>query len=241
MPRHPRSHPRGLALYMIAVLLAATLAVSASTLAVFTDVAPSSASFAAGRVFPGVRTTSAFLVGDASGGGAEADRSSPFAIPGDGRTVATGAWDTAFAGGRYLAFDLGAPLPANVGVAGATFDLTLSSASPSGTMCLYAEARRASDDGLLAAYGGPGSPLACVAGTTPIAVAVPLPVVATTDAANDLRVRVYGRDSAGAPSVIDEATVSGSGAGAPFTLYPVRFRDAAGLDVTTSPWELQGP
>ena len=167
MPRYRRLRPRGIVLYMLAAVLAATLAVSGPSLAVFTNVTPTSVTFAAGRVFPGVRTTSAFLVGDASGGGAEADRSSPFAIPGDGRTMATGAWGTTFAGGRYLEFDLGAPLPAVVGASAVTLDLTLSRASPSGTACLYVEVRRVSDDAVLATYGGPGSPLACLSGTTP--------------------------------------------------------------------------
>jgi predicted ribosomally synthesized peptide with SipW-like signal peptide len=225
----------------VGMLAAVGLGTATGTLAMFTDQQTDVGAIAAGHIFPGVRTSSAFDVRDASGGGPEADRSSPFAFPSDGRTVTTGAWDTAFASGRYLQFDLNAPLAAVVAASSVDLQLRFSSASPSGTTCAYVEVRRISDDGLLATYGSGGSPLACVTGTGLTSFSLSLPIITSTDSANDLRVRVYGDDSAAAGSVVDEATVTGSTPYQSFTLYPVRYTDAATGTPITVPWELQGP
>ena len=228
---------------LIAVLVLVTAATTTGmwTLAVFSNTAQTSTTITAGRIFPGVRTTSGFIVHDASGGAAEVDRSSAFAVVGDGRTVTTTAWATAFAANRYLQFDMNAPLPANVAASGITFRLTVASTSPSGTACAYVNVRRISDDGSVATYGSPASPLGCVTGTTPATLVLTLPAITTTDAANDLRVRIFGRDSAGGASVIDGAMVTGSTPYSSFTLYPVRFTDAASATPVSAPWELDGP
>lgn len=235
--------PIRLRVTLIAVLVLVTAATTTGvwTLAVFSNTAQSSTTITAGRIFPGIRTTSGFVVHDASGGGAEVDRSSAFAVVGDGRTVATTAWATAFAANRYLQFDMNAPLPANVGASAITFRLTVASASPSGTACGYVNVRRISDDGSVATYGSPASPLGCVTGTTPATLVLALPAITTTDAANDLRIRVFGRDSAGAGSVIDGAMVTGDTPYSTYTLYPVRYTDAASSTPVSVPWELDGP
>lgn len=227
---------------VIGTVLAPVLAVAGVTsTALFSNGASVANTVADARIFPGTRTTSAFSVMDASAGGAGVDRSSPFAFSADGRTATTGAWGTAFAANRYVQFDLSAPLPAGLGASGVSLRLTLSSANPSGTSCIYVEVRRISDDASLATYGSSGAPVACVSGTTLSLVWQSLPVIGTTDAANDLRIRVYGGDAAGFGSVIDEATVTGSTPDLTFTLYPVRYTDAATATPVTVPWELQGP
>ncbi len=148
----------------IVVCAAGATVASVRTLALFTSTSQAPASFSAGRIFPGVRTTPGFVVHDASGGGAEVDRTSPFAVVGDGRSTSTSAWATAFAANRYIEFDLNAPLPAAVGASGVTLRLTVASASPSGTACGYVNVRRISDDASVATYGSPASPLGCVTG-----------------------------------------------------------------------------
>jgi len=232
----------GRSLLVIVVAIACTLTVSAiATLAVFSDAKPVAITLSAGRIFPGTRTTSGFVVHDTSGGGTAVDRTSPFAVPGDGISTPTSSWTTSFATNRYLQFDLSAPLPAGLGTTGVAFRLTISSSSPSGTVCSYVNVRRISDDASLATYGSPASPVGCTTGTGFATLVVSLPVVASSDAANDLRVRVYGRDSAGAGSVVDEAVVVGSTPYASFTLYPVRFTDAANATPVSAPWGLDGP
>ncbi len=231
---------RRLAILVLAGVVACAGA-GAGSLAFFTSSANTTASLGAARIFPGVRTTSAFIVGDMSAGGSSVDRSSPFALAGDGRTTTTGAWSTAFASDRYLQFDLNAPLPATLAASSVGLALRLASAGSSGTVCFYVQVRRISDDSPLATYGSTGSPAGCTTGTSQASFSVSLPVVASTDDANDLRVRIYGRDSAAAASVLDQLTVGGSTPSAAFLLYPVRYTDAATSNANSVPWELQGP
>jgi hypothetical protein len=208
--------------------------------AFFSDSQPSQANLGAGRIFPGTHSTSAFVVKDVSGGSA-VDRTSVFAVAGDGRTVTTAAWAGAFSSSRYLEFDLNAPLPGGLAVSGAAFRLRFASASAGGTTCVYLQVRSASTGAVLASYGSAGLPAGCVTGTGLSSLSQSIAAVSTTDLADDLRIRVYGTDSAGASSVIDEATVSGSTPYSSFTLYPVRYTDAASGIPVSVPWELQGP
>lgn len=229
-----------LAVAVIACVSVALVAGMSST-AYFNDTAQSVTTLEAGRIFPGTRTTSAFSVRDASGGGSEVDRSSAFAVAGDGITITTGAWSSAFVASQYFQFDLNSPLPVEITVSGVVLHMTLSSASPAGTMCAYVDVRRASDDAVQATYGSAGSPLVCVTGTTLVSFAQAISSAGTTNALNDLRIRVYGQNSDASGAVIDEATVTGSTPYAAFTLYPVRSTDATGATPITMPWELQGP
>jgi hypothetical protein len=80
-----------------------------------------------------------------------------------------------------------------------------------------------------------------VTGTTPVTVSTALAAIATTGLANDLRIRLFGRDSGGRSMVIDLATVGGTTAHQLFTLYPVLVRDAADTTVDTIPWVLAVP
>ena len=59
--------------------------------------------------------------------------------------------------------------------------------------------------------------------------------------ANDLRVRVYARDSAAGAARFDVLTVSGSTPHASFTLYPLLSRDVNAADVQLIPWGLSVP
>ena len=65
--------------------------------------------------------------------------------------------------------------------------------------------------------------------------------MATTSIANDLRIRLFGKESGNAATVIDLATVGGATAHQTFTLYPVMFRDAADTTVDVTPWGLDVP
>jgi hypothetical protein len=239
---HGRGRRVGQLLLVCAVIGAAVgvVALTGSTRALFNESMQQNANIGAGRIFPGTRSTSAFAVTDRSGGSA-VDRSSPFAFAGDGRMVTTAAWSSAFASSRYVQFDLNAPLPAGISVSGASFRYLFASGDVGGTACVYVEVRRISDDALLATYGSAGSPLDCTTGTTLALLTQSIPIVGSTDAANDLRVRVYGSDSASATGVIDQATVTGSTPYSSFTLYPVRFADSASGTPVSAPWELQGP
>jgi hypothetical protein len=225
-----------LAVGLVAALLLATVGISLAIFAAQHDV---TADFGTKALFPGERVTPAFQVIDASSG-STVDRSSPYAFSGDGLTTTTSGWSSAFAAGRYLEFDLNGPLASGVAVATADFEFRFAS-SGAGQACFYIEVRRISSGSPLATYGSSGSPIGCVTGTTPVTFTTPIPTVGSTDLANDLRIRVFGSESASGSMVVDQATVSGSTAYQTFTLYPVMYRDAADGSPDNVPWGLAIP
>jgi hypothetical protein len=213
-----------------------------SSWALFTGSGAPGAGLGTKAIFPGERVTPAFIVGDASGGGAPIDRSSQLGFSADGRTFLSSAWSTAFSSSRYLDFDLNASLPGGVAVSSSVFELTLASAAGGATACFYFEVRRISSGAVLGTYGSSGTPTSCVTGTTLTLSATSIAsIVTSTDILNDLRIRVLGRDSGLNGMVLDRATVSGATAYASYTLYPVRFSDAADTTASTAAWELAGP
>ncbi len=223
----------------IAAIATGTLATIGLSLALFTARPDAQAVFGSKALFPGERVTPAFQVGDSSSG-TEIDRSSPFAFSADSRTTTTAAWSTAFAADRYLEFDLNNSLASGVAVSAATFDFRFAS-SGAGQACYYFEVRRISTSAGLGTYGSSGSPVACVTGTTLTSFSMSIPALATTSMANDVRVRVFARESANGTMVVDLATVGGSTAYQAFTLYPVMFRDAADTTPEIIPWGLAVP
>jgi hypothetical protein len=229
------------AIGLVLVTVAASLTVARPwhSLAILTDTATAQAELSSGSIFPGQRVAIAFDVLDRSSGN-DADASSPFAFADDARTATSAAWDSAFSPDRYLEFDLNAPLPASLAVSAGTFTFRFSSTGAAGIACHWFEVRRISTGEVIATHGSAVVPVACVTGTTFAASATAIPVVATTDVANDLRIRLFGRDSSGGGMRVDRATVSGQTAHAPFELYPVMFRDAADTTPANIPWELAG-
>jgi hypothetical protein len=235
--------PRRPGTIMLAAVIALVVAFSVTTvgvsLALFTAQAEDVAIFGAKTLFPGERVTPAFQVGDASSG-SEVDRSSSFAFAADSLTTTTSAWSSAFAAGRYLEFDMNSSLASGVAVSAATFDFRFAS-SGAGQACFYFEVRRISTSSVLGTYGSSGSPIGCVTGTTLTSFSTSISSVATTSIANDLRVRVFGKESAGGAMVIDLATADGTTSLQSVTLYPVMFRDAADTTVERIPWGLAVP
>jgi hypothetical protein len=236
----PRRRLRTLAIVAtIVVVTSVAVAAVGLSLAFFTAQAQPSAVFGTKAVFPGERVTPAFHVGDSSSG-AEVDSSSAFVASADGLTTTTSSWSTAFAPDRYMEFDFNDSLASGVAISTATFDFTFASGG-SGQACYYFEVRTLSSGAVLGTYGSPASPAGCVNGPTLTALSTLVPDVATTSVANDLRVRVFGRESGGAPMVIDLATVGGATSYQTFNLYPVMFRDAADASPRIVPWGLQIP
>ena len=224
---------------VIAAIATGTLATIGLSLALFTAGPNAQAVIGTKALFPGERVTPAFQVGDSSSG-TEVDRSSPFAFSADSRTKTTAAWSTAFASDRYVEFDLNSSLASGVAVPAATFDFRFASGG-AGQACYYFEVRRITTAAVLGTYGSSGSPVGCVTGTTLTSFSTSIPALATTSIANDLRVRVFGRESANGAMVVDLATVSGSTAYQAFSLYPVMFRDAADTTPEITPWGLAVP
>ena len=187
------------------------------------------------QVFPGSHTWSAWSIQDASGGGSPVNASEPLSAGSDGRTTTTGNWGTAFATNRWYEADFANVLPDGVSVTDATFRLTFRSTS--GTTCVYVEVRRRSTAAVVATRGSSASPFGC-AGTTTTTLTSQITEVTTTAVADDLRVRIYGRNTSGSSAVLDEVTITGTTAVGPYVLLPVLETDAATGSASVTRWPL---
>ena len=97
---------------------------------------------------------------------------------------------------------------------------------------------RRSTSTLIGTHGSTGTPQGCVTGTTQTTFVVPIAEVTTTTIANDLMIRVYGRESTNRATPIDLATVTGSTPYTAFTLNETVFRDRADTTVATTLWSI---
>jgi hypothetical protein len=192
--------------------------------------------FLAGRVFSATRSSTAHTISDASGGGTAVAASDPLSLA-DGVRKTTGYWAAAFSTSHYFEVRYEAPLPAGRAVSSPTFAFDYASSGP-GTACFYFEVRVASTGSVLATYGSAGSPVACNTTTTIQVTSTPIPVVTTTDVANDLAIRVYADQSGSRALVIDRATVTGSTPDQSFVLYEKSLTDASTGTATTTTWSI---
>jgi hypothetical protein len=193
-------------------------------------------SFAASRIFAGARTTSAWDVRDASSGTA-VDVSPGLAFAGDGITTLTGFWTTTFSSSRYLDIDFNNALPAGLSTSGVTFDFAFAPSTSGDTACYYFEVRRASTGTVLGTHGSSGSPVACNSTTTQLTTNTNISSeVTSTDIANDLRVRVYVKDSGSRGINMDLGTILGSTPYSSFTLYRHVYTDASTGTPLSSTW-----
>ena len=213
----------------LAVGQLSTLSLTAAQAAWRSTAASAGATFTTKRIFPGARTTSGWDLRDASSG-AESNQSDVSAFSGDARTYTSPNLPTNFS--AYIQLDFEAPLPGGRPVTGATFNFTCSASGGGGGVGqFYFEVRSISTNAVLATHGSSGGPFAC--GSTQTAIGE----VATTDTANDLRIRVYLVNTLAKAVVVDLATVSGTSPYA-FTLYEKTGTDATGGTPQVAPWSL---
>ena len=191
------------------------------------------------RIFPGARSTSAWTLRDASGGGAEATADDPLSYA-DGTATATGNWSSSFGSNNYLEFDFNGARPGGVSVSSATFNFRMAANSVGETACFYLAVYRVSTGALLATYGSSGSPVACNSTVVQTTYTQSISSAVTdTTILDDLRVRVYGRESGSRPMKVDMATVTGSDSYASYTMYEKIYRDrAGGGSTTTTNWSV---
>jgi hypothetical protein len=208
--------------------------------ALYTNQQPVAANVSAAHIFRGERDTPAFGVTDTSSGSAS-DGSYAVAFASDSRYVTTAAWPAAFDGARYIELDLNSPLPAGLAASSVALSMRFTGDSGGASTCVYVELRRISDGGLLSSHGSSGSPLACASGTTYATASPSLSAVTTTDLGNDLKVRIYGRDSgASGPIRLDQVVISGSTPYSSYTLYPILTRDVHDGRTDLIRWGLAG-
>lgn len=221
---------------VIGVLLGATGAYAAFT----KTTTPVAATYGSAHIFPTTTTVPAFDLEDASGGGAEAYAGSDFAFSDGNLYDALNTYPTSYSATRYTQFAMSSPLPGGIPVSSLTLNFGLRSGK-NGTesACYFVQLYQASTSTLLSAYGSSASPLGCAtSNTVTTTVNTTLTGITTSDAANDLAVRVFIWTTPTAKAkVIDQATISGTTPYGSFTLYPVSTTDATG-SATTTPWAL---
>jgi hypothetical protein len=226
-------------LLLSALLVLTALGAVGVSLAAFSSTTTNpGSSFTAKRIFPGVRSIGSNDIRDASAGGAEVNSSDPFTAAADGRTTTTSNWSNVFAANRWIEYDLNGPLPPGLAVSSPQFEFRFAATAAARTTCFYFEVYRRSTSTLIGTHGSTGSPVGCVTGTTQTTFSTPIAEVTSTTIANDLRVRVYGRDTASRGAVIDLATVTGSTPYSAFTLNETTYRDQADTTIATAIWSI---
>jgi hypothetical protein len=242
MRRRPEQ-PGGRALTRWGALIGAALAAFVTVTGALAGFSSSSTggpmSVSSKRIFPGVRSTSAWDIRDASGGGAETNSTDPLSYA-DSVLKTTNNWTTAFASNRWLEFDFNNARAGGVPISSAQFNFTFAAGNAGVTACFYFEVYRASSGTLLGTYGTSGTPAACTTGTTQQTTTTTVGEITNTDVLNDLRIRVYGRTSTNNRAMtIDLATVTATTSfGTNVTAFESVYRDQANGTLTTTNWSV---
>jgi hypothetical protein len=218
----------------VAGIFAGALVASSIAVAAFNSASSASHSIQTKRIFSGARTTGMRDFADASSGTAVAGYD-PLSYA-EGTYYTTGSWTTAFGAARYFQVNLNSPLPAGVAVSGVNFNFRMSATVGGNQACYYFEVRRQSDNSLLGTHFSSGSPQ-CVTGTTLTTVTTPLTEVTTSDIANDMYVKVFGRSSGSRPMRIDLATVTLTLLSTSVTQFQKAYTDASTGTAATTTWQ----
>ena len=190
------------------------------------------------RIFPGVRTVSAWKLDDAANG-TPANKDDTLSYV-DAVLKTTGNFASAYSATRYVDFDFQGSRPASVPVTSASFTMTFAAGAAGDTGCYYFDLRRISDGSLINTYGSAASTEAggaagCVTGATQTAKTTSITIPAAD--VNNLSVRVYGYESGNRGLKIDRAAITGTSYGDSWTLYEQRYGDkAAGGAETYTLW-----
>lgn len=239
-PRRSRAYAAiGLVVLGILAGLVAGQDVLNGTFAVFTDTDPVTGNtIGTGRIFSGSRTTPIFNVTDVSSGSAgSASSATAFA---DGSYFLTRAWGASFDSNRYIEADFNSPLPGGLDLSSQLLNVVLASNAGGGSVCYYVELRHVSTGSVISTIGSAGSPAACSSGTTWSTHQYGLSAMATTDTADDARIRIYATESTGAAVRLDALSISASTPYSSFTLYPTLTREQYSGTTELIYWALSG-
>lgn len=189
------------------------------------------------RIFPGIRSSAAWTLRDASGGVVETNSDDALSYA-DTVLLATSKWATTFASNRFVQFDFNSPRPDGVPVNSAQFNYRMAPNGATDTACFYLEVYRASTSTLIGSHGDASNPVACNSTAIQTTYSTTLAEVTDTTILNDLRVRVYAKESKSRAINQDLATVTGSTPYASFTMYQKIYRDDADTTTATTNWDL---
>jgi hypothetical protein len=139
-----------------------------------------------------------------AGGPLTADNTIDISVS-DGAYVSSSGWSTSFDSSRYLDLTFPAYVPAGSVVTGATFRHSYRSTTGGDTTCYYFEVYNGST--LLAAHGSAASPVSCNSSTSYATDVVSLPEVDSVAKADNLRLRLFIKNSGGRKSTHQLATL----------------------------------
>ncbi len=131
------------------------------------------------------------------------------AAAGDGAVLTTAnAWDTAFAGGRYVTFTFPDEAPTAATVTAASFTLAYRAGASRSNSCWYAEVYDGAST-LIGTHGSSGSPISCNSSDSAWQTdVVTLPELDTGPELNSLQVKVYFKTSGPSAVAVDLARLS---------------------------------
>jgi len=115
--------------------------------------------------------------------------------------ISAAGWPTTFGPASYLDLAFPAYVPSGAIVSGATFHFSYRSLDAAGATCLYIELYSAG--ALIGSHGSAVAPASCNSTTDYVEAAITLPEVNSAAVADDLTVRVYMSNSAGARSQVN--------------------------------------
>jgi len=124
----------------------------------------------------------------------------------DHSLISGSGWPTTFSPTSYLDLDFPGYVPSGATVSGATFHFAYRSLDGSGTTCMYIEVYSAG--ALIGAHGSAGAPASCNSTSGYVEATIDLPETNTVAKANDITVRVFMSNSAGARSQINLGTLA---------------------------------
>ena len=209
------------------------------TLGAFSSSTGTTASITAKRIFTGTRTAGAHDLRDAADA-SEANASDILGFD-DGLVGTSGSFGTSYAANRYVDLFFESPLPAGVPVSGVTFDYTMAASSAGITACYYIQVIRVSTGTVLETVpsNAPAANAACNSTTTPALTQTSVPSVTTSDIANDVKIRVFGKSTTASGHKIDRFSLSGTLYGSSFTIMEKSATDqSTGTPAAPYPWSI---
>jgi len=220
----------------IAIAVAFGVLSTAVAGASFSNALSTAATVGTKRIFPTSQAVAASDVSDASAGSTAVSAADPW-LAVDARVFTTSALTSSFSSSRYVELTLSTPLAGNVPVSSVTLNVTMAAAA-GGTGCIYAEVRRASTSALLGTQGSSSSPLACSSSTTQATTTSSLTYITSSTDADDLKIKVFVRNSTSQTLAFDRLTVTGTSYSTAFTLAETSVTNSSSGTATTTPWSL---
>src|SRR3954469_2757712 len=177
----------------------------------------------ANRIFPTTETATAWSISDqADSTAANVSDQGAFL---DGISFDSGSWGSAFSATRYTETNYATPLPPGLTTSSVAFVLDFKPSVSTDTVCFYFEVRRISTGAVLGTHGSTASPVQCATEASFTSTSTPLSEITSSADANDIKIRLYARNTGSRPVTIDRGNITGTASNGygSFTLYETNY------------------